>query len=80
MYQNFRDVALVPLAIEGFDGVTVIEVRTAAVTVTVVDPETPACVAVMVAVPTPVPCTRPVGSTVAIASAEEVQLTKFMRG
>jgi hypothetical protein len=32
----------VPLAIEGFGGVIVIDVRVAAVTVTVVDPETPA--------------------------------------
>jgi hypothetical protein len=33
---------LVPLAIEGFGGVIVIDVRVAAVTVTVVDPDTPA--------------------------------------
>jgi hypothetical protein len=33
---------LVPLAIEGFGGVIVIDARVAAVTVTVVDPDTPA--------------------------------------
>jgi hypothetical protein len=33
----------------------------------------------MVALPPPVPVTRPVGSTVAIASSVEVQLTVFVR-
>jgi len=42
---------LKPLAVEGFGGVIKIELRIGDVTVTVVDPETPALLAVMVAVP-----------------------------
>ena len=48
-------------------------------TVTVVAPDTPFTVAVMVAVPTPCPFTKPLGSTVAMASDDEVQLTVFLR-
>ena len=69
----------VPLAMEGPGGVTAIEVRTAEVTVTVVAPDTPAWVAVIVAVPTPVPVTRPVGSTVARVASVEVQLADCVR-
>ena len=63
---------LVPLAMDGFGGVTVIDVRTAAVTVTVVEPVTPACVAVTVPLPSLAPVTKPVGLTV--AEPVEVQL------
>jgi hypothetical protein len=67
---------VVPLAIEGPVGATTIEVRTAGVTVTEVVPDTPAWVAVMVALPTAVPVTRPLGSTVAMSPDDEVQLNK----
>ena len=70
---------LVRLAMEGFGGVIAIELRVAEVTLTVVDPETPSLVAVMVALPTPRPVTWPNGSTIANASFEEVQLTVFVR-
>jgi hypothetical protein len=63
----------------GFAGVISIELRTAAVTVTVVAPDTPAWVAVMVVVPTPVPVTRPLGLTVARVRSAEVQLTECVR-
>jgi hypothetical protein len=58
--------------------VIVIEVSTAGVTVTVVAPDTPACVAVIVALPTAVAVTRPgstVLATVAVVSDDDVQLT-----
>ena len=70
----------VPLARDGSDGVTAIEVSTAAVTVTVVLPDTPSRVAVILALPIPVPVTRPglsVLPTVAIVSDDEVQLAKM---
>jgi len=70
---------VVPSAIEGFGGVTTIEVRTAEVTVTVVAPDTPALVAVIVALPIPVPVTTAGLTalvTVAIVSDDEVQLAK----
>src|SRR5215472_13720565 len=67
---------VVPLAIEGFGGVIVIEVSVAAVTVTVADPETPAWVAVMVSMPSLVPVTRPPLAplpTVAMPAGDELQ-------
>ena len=66
-------------ATEGFVGVTAIEVRTAEVTVTVVAPDTPPRVAAIVALPTPIPVTRPwlPGASLTVASdgAEEIQAT-----
>jgi len=68
---------------EGFVGVTAIEVRTAEVTVTVVAPDTPPRVAVIVALPTPIPVTRPwlpgASLTVASVGAEEIQVTNAVR-
>ena len=72
--------AVVPFAIERFAGVTAIEVKTAGVAVTVVAPDTFPRVAVIVALPIPVPVTRPglpVFATVAIVSDDEIQLAKM---
>ena len=63
----------------GFAGVITIEVRTTGVTVTAVAPDTPACVAVIVVVPTRVPVTKPLGLTVARALFAEVQPTESVR-
>jgi hypothetical protein len=60
-------------------GVTEMEVRVGAVTVTEVDFETLPRVAVMVAVPAATPLTRPAASTVALAMAEEDQVTRLVR-
>jgi len=69
-----------PIATQGLTGVIVSEARVAGVTVTVVEPEIPSWVAVMVALPTAVPVTRPLGSTVASDGAGgEVQLTECVR-
>ena len=68
---------------EELGGVTVIEVSTALVTVTVAVPDIPACVAVMVAVPAAVPVTRPwlpaALLTVANAAEEDDQVTDVVR-
>ena len=72
--------SLVPSAIEELGGVMVIPVSTAPVTVTVVVPDTFPRVAVIVALPIPVPVTRPglpVLATVAIVSDDEIQLAKM---
>ena len=70
-------------AMEGFVGVTAIEVRTAEVTVTVVAPDTPPIVAVIVALPAPIPVRRPwlPGASLTVASdgAEETQVTNAVR-
>jgi hypothetical protein len=74
--------SLVPVAIEELGGVIVIAVSAAAVTVMLVVPDTPASVAVIVALPTPVPVTRPgltVLATVAIVSDDEVQPAEAVR-
>ena len=71
------------MAIEVLGGVTVIEVRAAGVIVTVVDPDTPFKVAVIVALPTALPVTTPwlpVALLIpAVAGAEETQFTKAVR-
>ena len=68
---------------EGFVGVTTIEVSTADVTVTVVVPDTPAKVALTVALPTALPDTTPwlgaVLLTAATDGAEETQVTNAVR-
>ena len=71
--------SLVFAAIAELGGVIVIPVSTADVTVTVVAPDTPAWVAVIVALPTPVPVTSPMLLTVAMGSADEVQLAEAVR-
>ena len=50
---------VVPLAVDGFAGVTAIDDKVAAVTVRIVDPVTPPRVAEMVEVPTPTALERP---------------------
>lgn len=68
---------------ERFAGMTTIEVSTAGVTVTVVVPDTPAKVALTVALPTPIPVTRPwLGAVLLTATtdgAEEDQVTNAVR-
>ena len=75
--------SLVPSAIEELGGVIVIAVSTAAVTVTAVVPDTPPKVALIVALPTPLPVTRPrlgaVLLTAATDGAEETQVTNAVR-
>ena len=74
--------SLVPAAIEELAGVMSIEVSTASVTVTVVAPDTPPRVAVIGALPTAFPVTKPrltVLSTVAMVPDDEVQLTWVVR-
>jgi hypothetical protein len=71
-----------PLAIEGFEGVTVIAVSTALVTVTMAVPDTSPKVAVIVTIPFAVPVTRPwlPGALLTVASgAEDAQLTDVVR-
>jgi hypothetical protein len=60
-------------------GVTEMDVMVSALTVTEVDLETLPRVAVMVAVPAPIPLTRPAASTVALAMVEEDQVTRLVR-
>jgi len=68
---------------EGPVGVTAIEISTAGVIVRVVAPDTPAKVALMVALPAALPVTRPwlgaVLLTEATDAAEEAQVTKAVR-
>src|SRR5438552_11879654 len=65
----------VPFAMLGFVGVTAIVVRVAAVTVSVVLPETNPNVAVIVVVPAATDVARPALSIVAKAVFEELQVT-----
>ena len=75
--------SVVPLAIEEFDGVTTIAISTGCVIVTVVAPDTPASVAVIVVLPAAVPITTPwlpaALLTVAIDPTEEAQVTNAVR-
>ena len=69
-----------PAATEGVLGVTEIEVNTAAVTVSVVEPLIEPDLAVMVALPCATPVARPVVLvTVAIEVFEEVQVALLVR-
>ncbi len=68
-----------PLATLGFTGVNVIEVKRAAVTVSVVVPLTVPDVAVMVEDPTVSALASPVADTVAIATLDEVQVAELVR-
>jgi hypothetical protein len=62
-----------------FEGKTLIDVTVAAVTITLVEPETPPRVALMLVLPEPVPVTSPLllaaSLTCATALLPEVQLT-----
>jgi hypothetical protein len=75
--------ALVLLASEELGGVMTIEVSTGGVIVMIADPETPPKLATTVALPTPVPVTRPlVGAvllTIATDGFDEPQFTKAVR-
>jgi hypothetical protein len=70
---------VVPSANEGFTGVTAIETSVACETVStagvVIEPE----VAVMFAVPTPVPVAKPLLAIVATMLEDELQLTELVR-
>lgn len=66
---------VVPPAMVGLAGVTVMEERLAAVTVRMVPPETSSKVAVMIVVPATRPLAKPLLSTVATAVFEERQVT-----
>src|SRR6266700_3997680 len=74
---------VVPFAMLGFVGVTAIEVRVAAVTVSVVLPETPPKVAVIVVIPAATdvakPCEPPALLIVAIVLLDELQATWVVR-
>jgi hypothetical protein len=63
----------------GFAGVTVIEVRVAVVTESVVDPVTLSSVAVIVDEPTPTPVAKPAVEMVATDEVEELQVTELVR-
>jgi hypothetical protein len=66
---------VVPLAIEGSGGVTIIEVSVAALTVTVVEPSIPLRAAAIEVFPTPTPVTSPSGSEVTSPSGCGMLLT-----
>ena len=69
----------VPDAIDGFAGVTAIDTRAAAVTVSVVDPLTVPELAPTVVVPTLLPTARPPLEMVATPVDEELQFTVLVR-
>jgi len=68
-----------PAAIGGFAGVTAIETRVAAVTVSVVDPLTVPELAPIVVVPTLLPVARPPAEIVATAGDDELHVTVLVR-
>src|SRR5277367_3847196 len=68
-----------PLVIDGFAGVTAIDCRVAAVTVSNVEPEIDDDVAVMVEVPTPAPLASPAALIVAVAVVPDDQVTVEVR-
>lgn len=71
--------AVVPIAIEEFDGLTKIDNRCAGTTVSVLPSLNEPTVAVIVAVPAPTVAASPVPSTVATDVEEEVQATPQLR-
>ena len=64
-----------PMAMLGLAGVTAIDCKIAAVTVSVVFPDLLPEVAVMTEVPTPTPVARPPGFTIATPIAPDDQMT-----
>jgi hypothetical protein len=68
-----------PLVIVGFIGVTVMDWRVAAVTVSVVEPAMEDDVAVIVEVPTVVPVARPAAVMVAAAVFDELHVALAVR-
>ena len=67
-----------PLVIVGFAGVTAIDCRVAAVTVSTVEPTTPS-VALIVLVPTPAPVVNPPPVTVAVPGVPDAHVTEVVR-
>jgi hypothetical protein len=68
-----------PLATDGLAGVTAMDCSAAAVTVSVVDPETIPEVAVIVEEPTPVAVAKPAAEIVATADEDEFHATEPVR-
>jgi hypothetical protein len=68
----------VPLAIDGFAGVTAIDTRTAGPTVKVVLPVTPAELALTWEVHCAAPVARPVAVIVATAGFDDTQVTELV--
>jgi hypothetical protein len=66
------------LAIDGLAGVTAIDCRVAAVTVSTVEPTTPS-VALMVLVPTPAPDANPPVVMVAFAVVPDAHVTEVVK-
>ena len=73
----------VPCAIDGVVGVTAIDTRVVAVTVSVVMPLTPPLAAVMTVVPAPTPVANPfepaASDIVAVAAVADVQVADVVR-
>jgi hypothetical protein len=63
------------LTIEGFDGVTAIDCKVGAVTVSTADPATDPDVALIELVPTPTPVAKPPAVIVATPGVADVQVT-----
>jgi hypothetical protein len=68
-----------PLTMDGVAGVTAIEIRLAAVTVSTAEPETEPEVALITLVPCPVPVARPTAVIVAAAGVAEAQITEAVK-
>jgi hypothetical protein len=71
--------SVLPAATDGDAGVTAIEVRTAAVTVSVVEPLIVPDLAVMVEVPIDTPVANPPDFMVAIEVDDELQVAELVR-
>ena len=71
--------SVLPLAIEGFAGVTAIDTSVAAVTVRVVEPVMPTETALMVLVPVPTPVANPPAAIVATVVVTELQVAVLVR-
>ncbi len=71
--------SFVPLAIEGFAGVTAIDTSVAGVTVKVVDPVMPSETALIVLVPAATPVANPPAVIVATLVVTELQLAVLVK-
>jgi hypothetical protein len=67
------------LAIDGLAGVTAIDCRVAAVTVSTVEPTADPDVALMVLVPTPAPVAKPPVVMVAVPGVPDAHVTEFVK-
>ena len=70
---------VVPLAIEGFAGLTAMETTTAGPTVSAVLPVTPPDVALICDVPSAAPLARPLAVMVATLGSADVHATELVR-